>query len=251
VPQAPHPHPPARAVTLRAVKADIVLGAQLVSRHRAPRLAAILVLVLLAAATSQNPAPGPARAPLAVVAAGVLAVVSASRLFAPGGALAAHRAAAAPWWITPVGRLTGALLLVHPLALAGAALLVLPGASLEYLVRVSAGLVLYGTAVAVGTAALTPILGSSPAAVVGLLTAWLGVVPPSGLVALVGEWPAVARPLGWAWNILPLPWRVIRWVGRQGPEDPSVLLAWIAVGLTALAWSAERFFRAETRAVST
>jgi hypothetical protein len=232
---------------LRSLKADVVLGAQLVSRHRSPRLAAILALVLLGAAGTQTSVAGLARAPLALSAAGMLAAVAGSRLFAPGGALAAHRAVAATWWITPVGRLAGGLLLVHALSLAGAGLVVLPGAAVSSAVRVSFALILYGTAVAAATAALTPTLGSSPAAVLGLVSAWLGVIPPSGLAGLLSSWPVLARPLVWLWNVLPLPWRAARWISRGDPADPALLAAWVAVGVAALAWSASRFYRSGGR----
>ena len=247
VPQAPHPLPAPDGSVLRALKADIVLGAQLVSRHRSPRLAAVLVLALLVAAGGYHPAPNSARVPMAVVAVGVLAAVAASRLFAPGGALAANRAAAARWWVAPVGRLTGALLLVLPLGLAGTAFLVLPGAGLAHLIRVSIGLLVYVTALAAGTAAITPLVGSSPAAVIGLASAWFGVIAPSALGTLLGGWPFVARPLVALWNVLPLPWRLMRWIGNGTVADPGMLALWIVVGITVLAWSPGRFYRTDPR----
>jgi len=244
-PEAPRPRAPRGGSLPLALKADVVLGAQLVSRHRSPRLAAVLVLALLVAAAGQRPAPGPARAPLAVVAAGVMVAVAASRLFAPGGALAASRAAAARWWVAPVGRLTGALVLTLPLAVAAAALLVLPGAGVETAVRVSAAVILYGAALAAVTAALTPLLGSSVAASVGLMSAWLGAIPPTALAALLGAWPLVARPLVWLWNVLPLPWRAIRWLSHGNAQDPVMLVVWGVLGALVVGWSAERFYRVE------
>lgn len=230
-----------------AFKADIVLGAQLVSRHRAPRLAALLVLALLVAAAGDRPAPASARVPLACVVVGILATVGASRLLAPGGALAAARAAAGRWWIAPAGRLLGALAVIMPLGLAGAALLALPGAAAGAMPRLSAMLLLYGAASAAVTAACAPLMGSSVAATLGLLTAWAGVVPPSGLLALLSGWPIVARPLVSLWNVLPLPWRVVRWFERGGPEDPALLGAWLVVAFLAAAWSVNRFYRLEDR----
>jgi len=104
---------------------------------------------------------------------------------------------------------------------------------------------LYGTALAAVTAALTPLIGSSAAASVGLTSAWLGVVPPTALAALLGTWPPVARPLVWLWNVLPLPWRAIRWLNQGTAQDPAMLAAWTVLGVLVVGWSVQRFYRAE------
>jgi hypothetical protein len=240
---APRPSGPPDGSVALALKADVVLGAQLVSRHRAPRLAALLVLALLVAAAGHEPAPGAVRVPMACVIVGVLSTVSASRLFAPGGAVAAARAGASPWWIAPAGRLLGALAVVLPLGLAGAALLVLPGAGGDTMPRLSGILSLYGAATAAVTAAAAPLVGSSASAAVGLTAAWVGALPPSGLATVLAGWPFVARPLVWLWNVLPLPWRAIRWFQKGGAEDPILLTAWVAMGVLAAAWAVGRFYR--------
>lgn len=246
-PRAPRPPGPPDGSVALALKADVVLGAQLVSRHRAPRLAALLVLSLLVAAAGHRPAPGAVRVPMACVVVGILAAVGASRLFAPGGAVAAARAGAGKWWIAPVGRLLGGLAVVLPLGLAGAALLALPGAGTDAMPRLSGILSLYGAATAAVTAAAAPLIGSSAAAAIGLTTAWVGALPPSGLATMLAGWPVIARPLVSLWNVLPLPWRAIRWFERGGPGDLMLLAAWVVVAVLATAWSVNRFYRLARR----
>ncbi|HWP36173.1 MAG TPA: hypothetical protein VNL18_01345 [Gemmatimonadales bacterium] len=244
-PRAPRPPAPRDGSAALAFKADVVLGAQLVSRHRAPRLAALLALALLVATVADRPTPAATRVPLACVVVGVLTAVGASRVFAPGGALAAARAAAGHWWIAPAGRLLGALAVIMPIGLAGASLLVVPGIPSSAVPRLSGILLLYGAVTAAFTAAWTPLVGSSVAAATGLITAWVGAVSPSGLLALLNAWPIVARPLVSLWNVLPLPWRAIRWFERGGPEDIALLCAWLAVAFLGAAWSVNRFYRTD------
>ncbi len=70
-------------VSLLAVKAEVVLGLQLVSRHRAPRLAALLALGVAGLTASADPSPERV-ARVALFVAATLAAVSASRLLSPG-----------------------------------------------------------------------------------------------------------------------------------------------------------------------
>ena len=71
---------------LAGFKADAVLGAQLVLRHRATSMALILGVALLMAVTR---APTDLQAQLLFGVLGSLAAVGASRVWAPGAALSA------------------------------------------------------------------------------------------------------------------------------------------------------------------
>ncbi|MBI2616239.1 MAG: hypothetical protein HYW52_11315, partial [Gemmatimonadetes bacterium] len=100
-------------MSLLAAKAEVVFGLQLVTRHRAPRLAALLGLGVAALAAASEPSPERV-ARVVLLVAGTLAAVSASRLLSPGPALAAARMVVAPWWLVPTGRLAGALCVLGP-----------------------------------------------------------------------------------------------------------------------------------------
>lgn len=224
---------------LLAVKAEIVLGALLVIRHRTPRLAALLVLAVVASSFLAGGSSGGLGHSqwLVFFGAGSLAAVSASRLLAPGAALAAAYRVAASWWLVPTARLVGALFVTLPFV-AGAALLlgqpVGAGFGASELVAVTG---LYSATLAALVLALTPALGASAAAAIGFVTAWFGMLPPSAVSHALERWPIVQRALVLAWNSLPLGWRAMRWLERGTHGDGVVLLGWLLVGIAAAAWS--------------
>jgi len=222
-----------RSPLLQGLKAEAVLGLHLVTRHRAPRLAGVLGLALLAAAAvSQS---GDARGRSVLLIGSTLAAVGASRLLAPGPALAAARMVAAPWWVVPTGRMVGALCAVLPVALGVAALNL--GSQGEFgLWRVAWVTCGYAAALTACTMALVPSLGASAAATVAFLAVWLGCVPPPAVSGVLGPWPLLQHCAVWAWNLLPLPWRALRWLSGGPAADPLLLMAWTVAGVALAGW---------------
>lgn len=220
-----------------AVKAEVVMGAHLVLRHRAPRLATLLALlvVVLAVLRDVGDTSGTGQAGTVFVIGGTLAAVGASRLLAPGAALAGARRVAALWWLVPTGRLIGALLVIAPIA--GIAALTLgPHESGPGTIRLALIGTVYTAAMASVILACAPALGASAAAAVGLSAAWIGGLPPSAILNALDRWPLAQRPLGILWNLLPLNWRAVRWLQDGLLADGFVLLSWIALGILAAAW---------------
>ncbi len=224
-------HGPGSSLRL-ALKAEALLGLHLVTRHRAPRLAGVLGLALVAAAAVSESGPG-ARSVLLI--GSTLAVVGASRVLAPGPALASARMVAARWWVAPVGRLAGALCAVVPFAVGIAALVMVPHGEAS-LWRVAWVTTAYAVVLIACTIAMAPSLGASLAATLAFVAVWLGGVPPSAVSAVLGPWPLLERGAVWAWSLLPLPWRALRWLAGGPIADPLVLLAWAAIGMTLAAW---------------
>src|SRR5574341_1299701 len=216
-----------------ALKAEVLLGLHLVTRHRALRLAAVLGLALVAGAAVSRSGHTSPRSVLLV--GSTVAVVGASRLLARGPALAAARMVAARWWVVPVGRLVGALCAVVPSVLGVAALMVGPHGEtgLWRIAWVTGG---YAVALIACTMALAPNLGASPAATLACFAVWLGGVPPSAVSGVLGPWPLVQRCAIWLWNLLPLPWRALRWLAGGPATAPLLLMAWAAIGITLAGW---------------
>lgn len=222
-------------------KAEVVFAALVTTRHRTVRLA----LVLAAAVALLATAGGTDRsdATTVVVVAASLGAVAGSRLLAPGPALEAARRAAGAWWLHPAGRLAGVATLILPLALGMAVLIAGPasgGASTARLALAAAATALALTGL---TMALAPLSGATGAATVGLVLAWFGGVPPSGMAALFDAWPWVARPVVLIWNALPLGWRAARWLSRGGLADPLLAAGWIAGSIAIALWATGRWYR--------
>jgi hypothetical protein len=218
---------------LLALKAEALLGLQLVTRHRAPRLTAVLGLALMTGAALLPSGQTSNRSVLLV--GSTLAVVGASRLLAGGPALAAARMVAARWWLVPVGRLLGALCAVVPFALGAAALMVGPhgGSGLGRMAWVTCG---YAVALIACTMALASMLGASAAATSACFAVWLGVVPPPAVSEALGSWPLLRQAAAWTWNVLPLPWRALRWLAGGPVTDPLLVLAWTVIALALAGW---------------
>jgi hypothetical protein len=216
-----------------ALKAEALLGLHLVTRHRAPRLAAVLGLALVATAAASGSGHSPARPVLLI--ASTVAVVAASRLLAGGPALAAARMVAARWWVVPVGRLAGALCAVAPFTLGMAAMLAgSHGDAGPWRLAWVAGA--YAAVLIACTMAMASRLGASAAATLGCFGVWLGGVPPSALSAMLAPWPLARQGALWSWGVLPLPWRALRWLAGGPATDPLLLMAWLVMGVTLAGW---------------
>lgn len=223
-----------------ALKADVVLAVQLASRHRTPRLAAVLAAVLVVLLRLLS-TPAGATAPHAAVllVAGTLSAAAASRAVSPGAAIVACRRAAPSWWIPPVGRLAGVLTVVLAAVGVAIAALYLPQRTAAA-ARLLVAAAWYSAAVVGLTLALTPLVGSSAAATLGLLTAWFGAVPPSALAASLSGWQVLKTSALLAWHLLPLPWRADRLFMQGGAADAGFFAVWILLTLVATAWTLER-----------
>lgn len=211
-------------------KAEVVFGVQLVTRHRAPRLAALLALGIAGLAAASEPSPERV-ARVVLLVAGMLAVVAASRLLSPGPALAAARMVVAPWWLVPTGRLVGALCVVGPMTVGMALGLASASPQGAPVLGPVAVALAYAVCVAACTMAVAPFWGASAAASVGFLGVWFGAAPPSALAALFAGWLPLQRVVIWLWNVLPLPWRASRWLASGGWADLLLLGAWTLMGL--------------------
>lgn len=228
------------------LKAEVVLAMQLVSRHRSVRLAALLS-VLLTAALAVGESEGGKHQSMVLVVTGMLCAVAGSRIFAPGGALTAARITAAPWWVAPSGRLVGAGCVVYPLALVSIASLVAPAGGAEVAIRVCFIVGVLGIAMLGVVAALTPLVGASAGAALGFMAAWLGAIPPSAIHGLLDSARFIQRPLVALWNVLPLPWRAVRWLSQGQAGDAALLIVWGALAAVLVAWSTNRYFRVDRR----
>ncbi len=225
---------------LLAVKAEVVLGALLVIRHRTPRLMGVLVLVVVASgfligSSSRSGAQPPW---LVLVVAGCLAATCASRLLAPGAALAAGYRVAAAWWLVPSARLLGALLVIVPLVMCAALLVGYPTQGRVGLSALVAVASLYAAALGSLVLALTPALGASAGAAMGFMAAWFGMLPPSAVSDALERWPILQRVLVWVWNSLPLGWRATHWFDWGANRDLVLLLGWVFGGIAGAAWIA-------------
>lgn len=220
-----------------ALRAEVILGLLLVLRHRAFRLTGLLVLIVAVFAAIGIRDRGATHAiSVVLLAGGSLIAVAGSRLLAPGPALVAARWVSEPWWVVPAGRLTGALLVVMPVALATLIAVSAPVLHPVALMRVTLVAAAYVSALGAFTAALSPLVGASAAASCGFLAAWVGGVPPSTIAVGLHEWVYVQRPLVWIWNGLPLMWRARRWLAGEQIVDMGMFLAWIVLGIVGAAW---------------
>jgi hypothetical protein len=220
--------------SILAFKSEVVLAAQLVTRHRAPRLAALLAVIIVALSRLGGEAASSGQRTLLLIS-GIVASVAGSRLLTPGAALACAYRVAAPWWLVPAGRLVGALIVTLPVVAVGC-LVTAPSSPIP--LEVGLGLVGYHAAVTAATLAVTPVLGGSAAAVLGFLAVWLGMASPAVVQGALDGWPVLQGPVVLLWNTLPLSWRAARWMQRGGEIDILFLLAWAVAGVAVAAWTA-------------
>jgi len=226
-----------------AFKAEVVLAFQLITRHRAPRLAMLLagtVVVLLLAEGASGSLEGRRRT--VALIGGALSAVFASRLVAHGGPLSSIRRTAAPAWLVVAGRLAGLLLLTGASLFTASAIAVAGKWGVSEALKLTGALTVYCAAVGALVMAGTPLAGASAAASLGLLASLVGNALPSQIGALLAAWPPVRGAAVLGWNALPLAWRVERWLAQGGAADPLVLLFWIAFGLMATGQVAARAF---------
>lgn len=163
------------------LKAEVVLGFQLVSRHRAPRLAAALTLVLaVAMSLARSSASTPACPPLVLSLVGGLSAIACSRPLAHGAALGSARLAAAPGWMVAGGRFIGAMLFIAPLVLF---ISVVTGHTTFGFAIWRAEV--YAGAIGMTTVGLSPLVGASAASGIGLGLVALGVMGSPLTVAAV------------------------------------------------------------------
>ena len=106
--------------------------------------------------------------------------------------------------------------------------------------RSTAVATLSAAAVAAAVMALTPLLGASASAALGLVAALAGGALPSQVGLLLQAWPLARAPLVMCWNVLPLSWRAARWLAEGGVGDLAWLTAWLLFGLAAAEWAATR-----------
>jgi hypothetical protein len=233
--------------TVLATKAEAVLASQLVLRHRTPRLAGFLVLVVTALRLLRSKADAtlPPDSRTVLLIAGTLAAVAGSRLVAPGGALTCAYRVAGPWWMVPVGRTIGSLLVTLPLVCVGVLVLGAPVSSLSGLCSLAIVALVYTAVTTSCVLGCAPILGSSAAATLGLAGTWLGGIPPSAVHVALAKWPVVQGPAVLLWNLLPLNWRAARLVAQPGYSDSLVLLTWLLLGVGGAAWAIGSVHRAQ------
>lgn len=233
--------------TILAAKAEAVLASQLVLRHRTPRLAGFLVLVVTALwfLRSKGDATLLPDSRTVLLIAGTLAAVAGSRLVAPGGALTCAYRVAGPWWMVPVGRTIGSLLVTLPLVCVGVLVVGAPVSSLSGLCSLAIVAVAYTAVTTTCVLGCTPMLGSSAAATFGLAATWLGGIPPSAVHVALAKWPVVQGPVVLLWNLLPLNWRAARLIVQPGYSDFLVLLIWLLLGVGGAAWAIGAAHRAQ------
>ncbi len=225
---------PAAALPL-AAKAEVTLGLQLVTRHRAVRLAALLAVGVTATAAASAPSVDRV-AHVMLWIGGTLAALAGSRLLASGPALAAARMVVAPWWLAPLGRLLGALCAVVPATLGAGVAMLAASHGAAPAGRMAGVTTVYAGAIAAAVMALAPLLGATGAACLGVFAVWLGAASPPTVAVLLAGWPMPAHLAGWAWRLLPLPWRALRWLDGPRVDDPLVLTCWALLGVILTGW---------------
>lgn len=216
-------------------KAEMVLGFQLVSRHRAPRFAGVLSVLFLVAVVAGRPFDvGMVSSWMALPIAGTFSAVAGSRLLAHGAALWAARSVCEVPAIAVAGRFAGGMVMVAPVAAVIAMVVSGPSHSSEPAVQI--GFAVLFAAVTAGVAmAVTPALGASVASMVGITTAWVGVLS-SDAVAASALWSWVS---GWLPHTTALPGF------SPAPETavPAALVrsaAWLGISLGLATWLVSR-----------
>lgn len=222
---------------LLAVKAEIVMGALLVLRHRAVRLVAVLALATVLVSSVQDQGPMPRTDHMSgtiFIVAGWLAAVAGSRALAPGPALAASRHVAAQWWLIPYGRLAGTLVLLLP-AVNVAALCLRAGGSADSFATLLA-VTVYSTSIAALVLAIAPALGGSAASLAGIFIVLLGSIGHFGIEPALVDRSFLAAILHTSSRIFPTPAMAANLVAAHGVVDLLVLMGWVGGGVLAAGW---------------
>jgi len=158
------------------LKAEMALGYQLVSRHRAPRFAAALSAAFLVVSAAAGPLDTAAYRGLLAPVAATVAAVAASRVLAQGAVLGAARHAPCVPLLVVAGRFAGVMVIVGPAAVVLGALLLAGLPPMEVMSRI--GLAVLCASAAAGVAmAMTPSWGASVGSAAGLMAAWGSQLP--------------------------------------------------------------------------
>lgn len=221
---------------LLAAKAEMVLGALLVLRHRTVRIVGLFALTMvwsvsLRSHTTMSPHDNSS---VALLAVGALATVAGSRLLAPGAALGASRRVAAEWWLVPVGRLMGAVMVLMPAVFIAVLAVAQTGVGSAALCL---GATVYVATLVSVTQALAPIVGASVAAGLGFLGVGLGALTPSTVGRILDAWPMVQRPIVLILHFYPAQWRVDRILSGIAWPDLFIMTSWLTVGIIGAAWA--------------
>lgn len=229
-----------------ALKAEVLLAIQLITRHRAPRLVLLLVASLVFVFLSGGPeaADVAGRQRSLLLISGSLGAVAGSRLLARGGPLGSARFVATSSIVPALGRLAGSLLLTGPVLFA-VSLTLLPGGAL--LAQTMTAALLLGAVSSAVTMALAPAVGASSAATLGFVAALFGSTPPSAVAVLLESLPPARTLAVILWNTLPLSWRPARWLAGGPALDPWFLAAWLLAAVWLAALAIERFPERDAR----
>ncbi len=218
-----------------AFKAEMVLGFHLVSRHRAPRFAGVLSVFFLVAVVAGRPfGVGMVSPWMALPVAGTFSAVAGSRLLAHGAALWAARSVCEAPAIAVAGRFAGGMVVIAPVAAVIAMAVTGPSHSSEPAIQIGFA-VLFAAVMAGVTMAVTPALGASVASVVGMTTAWVGVLSSD----------AVAASSLWFWlsGWLPHTTVLTGFSPAQQTAVPAALVrsaAWLGITLGLATWLVSR-----------
>lgn len=217
---------------LLGLKAEVVFGTLLVMRDRSVMLAGILALMVAILSLLQGFGHFEITTPPNTVflITGMLAAVSGARLLAPGSALAASRRVAAVWWLVPLGRQAGAMVVVVPVAMATALALGLASEGWHW---ACVTVPVYSAAVASLGLLFSPIIGTSAASAMGVATVWCGMLSPGSVGQILERWPFLRISSVFAWHVLPLPWRAHAAVEMHSVSNLLLLLGWAASGVVA------------------
>ncbi len=162
--------------SILVLKAEMALGYQLVSRHRAPRFAAALAAAFLVASVAAGSLGTAGYGGLLPQVAATVAAVAGSRVLAHGAALGAARHAPCALWLVVAGRFAGVMVIVVPAVVVLGAVLLAGLPSPDVVSRIVLAVLTASTAVGVAMA-VTSILGASAGSAAGLMAAWASQLP--------------------------------------------------------------------------
>jgi hypothetical protein len=237
-----------RANTALALKAEVVLAWQLVTRHRAPRFGLLLAMTMIGLWLMDRDQHAELdRRRTMLLMAGILASVTGSRVLSRGAVLSSARRTTAPTWAAPVGRLGGALMVAAlPIGIAAGILDLSPSRG-TFEPALLPSVLIYMAAIASWVMAITPVAGASSGAAFGLVASFAGTVSPSDLFGFFARWPMVGRWSVMTWGFLPLAWRVNRATDQIALPELLILVAWTIAGLGVAGWLVGRRPQAPAR----
>ena len=213
---------------LLAAKAEAVMGALLVLRHRTSRIAGLFALLVVGGflIVGRNDTTHPQFARGMLVVVGMLASVVGSRLLAPGAALSSARRVAAARWLVPLGRLTGCLAVLFP----GIAAATLVGNGSGWSIQLGVVSSAYAATVIALMLIATPIVGATLAASLSIAATIVGSISPEIIATTLNTWPRVQAAVVQIWQILPTPWLASQIVVEGRLLEVCVLGFWLVMG---------------------